>query len=141
MSQGLSLQQRAILDALPVAGDGTNPGIFGITIEEIAERLGRLTILSLTLDELRLRVQLGKGEPAPYLRATDRFTLWRALRSLGRRGLVTNGPSDTRRGETTRWRALPEPPPPPRPPLALQFGPQVVEPFLECRGPSSPAGC
>lgn len=104
MSEGLSRQQSAILDAVPAPDDGTPEGVSGITIRAIAERIGRLSAARLSgVTELRaIQLALGYRDGQRYLSIRDRFAIYRALRSLERRGLVEkSGPA---RSPAGRWR-------------------------------------
>lgn len=103
MVKGISQQQRAILNVLPAAGDGSTEGVFGITVAEIAARVGRLSELS--ADARYLQTQLGKPDRTHMLSRTAHFSVYRAVQALHRRGLVVRGvAAGTRQGRAGRWR-------------------------------------
>jgi hypothetical protein len=99
MSRGLSALQRQLLEHLSEVPEG-----HGVKTEQLAQRVGRFQQYALEPEPTRAQVaqvihdnanvrQLKTGDwVAEYLSRDDRFTVYRALRSLQRRGLADRFP-------------------------------------------------
>jgi hypothetical protein len=85
MSRGLSRQQVAILDVM--SGQLSNGSPVVMTVEDICRRLGMVKTLS---SAQRLdRQRWGLTDKAELIFGYKRFIVYRALRSLETRGLVS----------------------------------------------------
>ena len=90
MSKGTSTLQRRILDVLPASttSDIVSEVLPGHRVEEIAFDVGYFNTFKLSkdLDLLRLQLAVGAEDGRQSVTKQQHFTIWRALRSLERRG-------------------------------------------------------